>query len=116
MYPIQMRFTFFCLLFVLMSRTAVYAQHDSSAEKGNDSSAADKTLGASYLATDSLVVAEENREQFVADSLAMIWLAPDSLRQNQFIKQQLKTNLADIDSILTVPLKNKGRFKNRPGS
>ena len=62
-------------------------------------------------AVDSAVdsaAAQANREQFVADSLAMIWLRPDSLRENQFLSQLLKNNLADISSLLKMPAKLKG--------
>jgi len=106
-----MRFIVFCLLIILVSHVAAYAQHDSATTKGSDSLISITAQASSKQAPDSAAVAKANREQFIADSLGMLCLSPDSLRENKFLTQMFKNNLADINSLLTVRLKPKGILK-----
>ncbi|HVW95466.1 MAG TPA: DUF4271 domain-containing protein [Mucilaginibacter sp.] len=48
-------------------------------------------------------VAKERREQFVADSMAMKWLVPDSLRENKFLTALMTNPFANLDSLLKIP-------------
>ena len=107
-----MRFIVCCLPFILICNAAVYAQHDSSAEKRVDSSASNNTQANPYVMPDSVAVAEANHEQFVADSLAMMWFKPDPMRENQFLIQIFKNNIANIDSLFDTPLKQKANLKS----
>jgi hypothetical protein len=97
-----MRFTFFCLLFISICCHALYAQQDTTAGiKGS--------VTPPNLQPDS--VAQTNREQFLADSFAMIWLKPDSLRENQFLAQMAKNKLPDIWSLAGIHTKPNGFLK-----
>ncbi len=102
-----MRYTIFCLLFMLMCHTSVYAQHDSSATKQNNNAISDSI----QTVSDSATVAKYNREQFLADSLGMVWLNPDFKQQSEFFKNLLKTKITNIDSVLASPQKQRTNLK-----
>ncbi len=91
-----MRLIIFCLLFIFWC-TTLCAQQDSVQVNTN---AATDTLHRQQTITDPVAVAKENREQFIADSIAMKLLIPDSLRENKFIKAFYKNPFDSIDSIL----------------
>jgi hypothetical protein len=104
-----MRLTFFCLLFVSIGCSAAYAQNDSLSTK-NNSNLNPVTTQRVYISPDS--VAKENREQFIADSLALKFLRPDSARENQFIRKIFKDNLSNNYSFAYIPVKPKGVLKS----
>ncbi len=106
-----MRLTVFCLLFSLISRFGAYAQHDSTAIKGNDSLASAQALADTASVPDSAAMVKSSREQVVADSLAMIWFRPDPMRENQFLIHIFKNNIANIDSLFAAPSKPKANLK-----
>ena len=95
-----MRFTFLCLLFLAFS-TAVLAQQDSLAVKS--------ATGPQYNKhqTDSIDNAIIGHEKFIEDSIAMRYLMPDSLRENQFIIRMLKNGQANLTSFTNAPGKPK---------
>ncbi len=89
-----MRFTFFCLLFICICFATVQAQQDSAIVKKPavvlhlpviDSAKADS-------------ISKAYEMQYAADSLAMIYLAPDSLRENKFISSVHADHLSYIES------------------
>ncbi|MDB4922292.1 DUF4271 domain-containing protein [Mucilaginibacter sp.] len=81
------------------------AQPDTVPAKKDSNLTAAPTRIVSVPVPDTAAMAKEKREQFVADSLAMLWLKPDSLRENQFLKTLNKNPFADINSFLNIPLK-----------
>ena len=89
-----MRFTFFSFLFISILCSAADAQRDSLATKRNDSLSSINTQAAALPWTDSLALAKANREQFIADSMAMLYFRPDSLRVNQFRRNLWKDVLS----------------------
>src|SRR5438874_557044 len=59
---------------------------------------------AAQLLLDSIANAEGNRQQIMADSIAMQYInKPDSLRTNQFLAQILKEHAYTGDNFLTMP-------------
>ena len=93
---IIMRLVVFCILFMLIGFSAAFAQQDSvPANQGTnyrpmhipvvDSARADSAIKA-------------NREQFLADSIAMVTLMPDSARENQFNTGIFKDNFSHLRS------------------
>ncbi|WP_094569389.1 DUF4271 domain-containing protein [Mucilaginibacter xinganensis] len=106
-----MRFIVFCFLLVSVCCLDAIAQTDSvPAKKDSNLKVAHQHLAYLPLA-DTAAIAKEKREQFVADSLAMIWLKPDSLRENQFLKSMDKNPFADFNSFLNVPLKSDRQLR-----
>jgi len=104
-----MRFTFICLLFISTWCSVVYAQHDSVTTKANDSLNPVKIRKAGIPLPDSVVA--ENRQQFIADSLAMLFLKPDSLREDQFKSKLFKDILSNSYSLSYSPVKPKAVVK-----
>jgi hypothetical protein len=86
-----MRIIFFCFLLVSFWGSACYAQHDSLATGQNINAALVQPLIDSLL-RDSITKA--NRQQFMADSIAMFYLMADSLRENQFISKIFEDDLS----------------------
>ncbi len=94
-----MRFTFFCLIFMLMGCLAAHAQTDSTAAKQNP---APQQYVRPRL--DSAALAQLHRQKFVADSILAVqkhiedsidyyFLIPDPHRQDQFLNSVLGTSL-----------------------
>jgi len=103
-----MRLIVFSLLFSFWC-TTLCAQQDSV--QVNTNLTAD-TLHRQQAVTDPAIIAKENREQFIADSIAMKLLIPDSLRENKFIKSFYKNPFDSIDSILNAhPIINQALLK-----
>ena len=93
----KMRFTFFCFLFVAIVRFAVYARQNTATSAGNSNFTLNNTLP-----RDSAALANENRQQFVEDSIAMFYIIPDPLRGNLFISRIWKNNLFNVDALSPV--------------
>jgi hypothetical protein len=104
---IIMRFIIFSFLLVVICCMSVGAQPDSLSVKKDSGLTSGPKQVSSIFTIDPAAIAKEQREQFVADSLAMIWLKPDSLRENQFLKLLSKNPFADINSFLNIPLKSE---------
>ena len=95
-----MRFVVFCFLFLALG-TAVFAQQDSLATKVTGSPQYNKYL------TDSIDNAIIRHQKFLEDSVAMRYLKPDSLREDQFVTALLKTGMADFTSFTNGNSKSK---------
>jgi len=108
----QTRFIVFCLLSILTGSVTAYAQHDSTRINGTDSLNSPGAQTFYKPAPDSATIAQANRERFLVDSFAMITLNPDSLRENKFLTQMLKNNLADFSSF---PAQKKAKGFLRTG-
>jgi hypothetical protein len=102
-----MRFIVLCLLFVSICAVA-NAQPDSLGAIGSKAA----TPHYSKPLTDSIDRAIITRGKLVEDSIAMRYLMPDSLRENQFVIKVLKNNFADINSFLNVKVKSKSVLRN----
>lgn len=89
-----MRFITFCLLFNIIGYCSAHAQTDSLSTKANGNVIVAKP---DSILSDAMI--KTNRQQFMADSVAMRFLIPDPLRENQFINNLLKINLADFYSL-----------------
>ncbi len=100
-----MRLTVFCFLFISVWCSAVYAQHDSLVTKPASSFTNVKPHRLDSLALDS--IAKASRQQFIADSIAMIYLMPDSAREDQFKSKIYKDNLSYLYQLSFEPLKPK---------
>ena len=101
-----MRFTFICLLFVCICCSVVYARQDSITVKGNDSLSSTGIQPINIPTPDS--VAKAAREQFLADSIAMFYLMPDSTQENQYMDGIWKNNIPGI--YFDAPIKSKITF------
>ncbi len=102
-----MRLTFFFLLFISIRSLAVSAGQDTIVPKGNSNLNLNKTR-----VPDSAALAKTNRQQFVADSIAMFYLVPDSSRENQFLSSIWKNNLLELSSQPSTPLLQKSIVKS----
>jgi hypothetical protein len=100
-----MRLTLFCLLFFLSCCFAAGAQPDTVTLKANPN----LNLNKMPLA-DSAALSD--RQQFIADSIAMFYLIPDSSRENQFLSRTWKNNLLDLSSQSSVPVRRKSVAKS----
>ena len=108
-----MRITFFCFLLNLLCCFAIYAQRDTVTSKANDSLNLSKTQTVIAPPPDSAALAKVRRENFIADSIAMIYLMPDSLYKEQFINSIKKNNIFDTGSLSSPALlKQKSRLRN----
>ncbi|WP_428328478.1 DUF4271 domain-containing protein [Mucilaginibacter sp.] len=110
-----MRFVALCFLLVLIGCATAFAQQDSTAVSSSRV-IQPGIKPVSTVAVDSVEIAKESREQFQADSIAMGYLIPDSLRENQFMTQVFKNNIAKINFFINKPLKQryvaKGQLRN----
>jgi hypothetical protein len=97
-----MRFFCFCLLFLSAGCFAVYAQQDTVAPKEN----AIPNLSNTQL-PDSAAIAKTSKENFMADSIARVYLMPDSLAMKEFINTIKSSNIFNTGSISSAPLKQK---------
>ncbi len=109
----KMRFTFFCFLLNLLCCITVYAQRDSVNSKANDSLNLSKTHSVITPLPDSAALAKVKTENFIADSIAMLYIRPDSLHEYQFIDAIKKNNIFNNSSLSSsAPLKQKTRLRN----
>lgn len=104
-----MRFIVFGFLFMMAACSGVYAQQDSlSAVKQNTryntDSVAYRPKHMAFL--DSVALATAKRQQFINDSLATMYIMPDSNRVNQ-LSVMLLSNLYTGHTFLDIPFKSK---------
>jgi len=105
-----MRIVTIALLFFTLLAGKTYAQQNSSAQQGNDTSIS----GSNRLPfLDSVALAMQQREQFISDSLATIFIRPaDPLRRNLLVDTLLKTNLYQgHNNFLDIPHVSKNLLK-----
>jgi hypothetical protein len=120
-----MRLTIFCFLLTLIGYTACFAQQDSAIVKHSDSvkakqkdSAASKHAALSTIQTpliDSLFrdsVKKAGRQQFLSDSIALIYLKVDSTRKREFVNAFFNANLLFGESLSWTRLKQKVVLNN----
>jgi hypothetical protein len=106
-----MRSVAFCFLLMFVFCVAAVARQQDSAAVKKDSAVSVPQTKPVYAqpvytpAPDSAAIAKEKREQFLADSIGMALLKPDSLRANQFLIAMNKNPFDDINSILNLPVK-----------
>ena len=99
-----MRLSICCLLVSCFLCFAVYAQPDSAAAKQDTAgSFARRQRALANADSVAAVIAKQDREQIIADSLGMVLLKPDSLRENKFLAAMHKNPLANIESLLNIP-------------
>jgi hypothetical protein len=106
-----MRIITIALLFFTFLAGNTYAQQDSSALQGNDTAVSGNSNRLPFL--DSVALAMQQREQFVSDSLATIYIRPGNpLRRNQLVDTLLKTNLyKGHNNFLDIPHVSKSLLK-----
>jgi hypothetical protein len=109
---------FICFLFIVFTGcTAAYAQVDT-VNTMPDSVASRPRYKGPMPFLDSVAHATANREQFVSDSLAMLYIeAPDPQRPNLFVDSLLKANAYKGDLYLSLSAKSKviqGYGRTRP--
>jgi hypothetical protein len=102
-----MRFAALSLFFMLMMCAGAYAQQDSSA--GNTQSPADSvSYRPQHMALlDSVAQATALQQKLAADSVAMVFIMPDSARSDQFTALLLKQNLYTGHTFLDIPFTSK---------
>jgi len=100
-----MRLTICCFLITCCLCFAAHAQTDSAAVKRDTTGSFARTQQARINADSvAAVVAKQNREQIIADSLGMILFKPDSLRENKFLAILHANPFADVNSFLSIPV------------
>jgi hypothetical protein len=92
----KMRFTFFCMLFVFALCITGYAQRDSLSIKKSDSSSPTVIQPIKLSAADSVALVKARHEQFLADSIGMLYLIRDSTSKNQYLSKLWKNNIPGI--------------------
>jgi len=85
-----MRHSLFCLLFILICLFTARAQQDSLQAKTNTPAS---ITSARVTPLDSAAAATASREQFIADSIGMSYLKPDSLRKNLFLAKIFENDI-----------------------
>ncbi|MGZ3872577.1 MAG: DUF4271 domain-containing protein [Mucilaginibacter sp.] len=102
-----MRLTVFCFLLIWCCCNALYASQDSVPLKRDSSLTQARPRRLYRPVADSAALAQEARNRFLTDSVAMVWLKPDPQRENQFLKMLHKTEnpLTDIQSLLKITSK-----------
>jgi hypothetical protein len=109
---------FICFLFIVVTGcTAAYAQVDTVNTMPDSVTSRPRHKGPLPF-LDSVAHATANKEQFVSDSLAIIYIAaPNSQRPNLFVDSLLKANAYKGDLYLSLSAKSKviqGYGHNRP--
>jgi hypothetical protein len=99
-----MRFTFFCFLIITAFCCTVYAGRDTTVKNARATVIRPVVINK----RDSASIAAENRGQFIADSLAMIFLKPDPAREDQFLTKLLKTDVLSLNALAHLSTKSKG--------
>ncbi len=107
-----MRFIAFSIVFFMMVSLKIYAQHDTTSLKSNDTSAITNTQNGRLPFLDSVAQAMQQHEQFVEDSLASMYIRPaDPLRHDQLVDTILKKYLYNGSSYLDIHSKSKSILK-----
>jgi len=104
-----MRFTVVCFLFLLIGLPGAYActfqQQDTLATRSYH---ADTPKVHPHMALlDSVALATVQRQQFVGDSLATMFIMPDPNRPDQFAEYLIKNGLYKGNNFLDIPFKPK---------
>jgi Domain of unknown function (DUF4271) len=105
-----MRFIALCLLFLLSGFSGVYARQDSVAGRPQyhaDTNAAQQPHMA-FL--DSVALATTQRQQFVTDSLATMYIMPDPNRPNLLTAYIMKNELYTGHTFLDIPFVSKRKL------
>jgi len=87
-----MRGSIICFLIISSVGFTAHAQHDSLPAKANSPASA-YARQAAVPPVDSAAVARAKREQFIADSIGMAFLKPDSLRKNLFLAKIFQNDI-----------------------
>lgn len=98
-----MRVTLFCLLVLSGYAHGAIVQQDSLSHLPLQRQ---NTFAARFAGPpDSATIAAQNRGQFIADSIAMIYLKPDPARPDQFLKELLKGDILSLDALAHLSAK-----------
>jgi hypothetical protein len=108
----MIRAAFFCFLIILAGCFACYARQDTALSKGSSSRNPSSTQRISIPTLDSVELAQANRQKFLEDSVAMFYLVPDSLREDQFVASILKSKLPDFYQLSSPSSKLKSNVKS----
>lgn len=108
----HMRIVTIALLFFTLLAGNTYAQQDSTAQQGNDTSISGSNANRLPF-LDSVALAMQQRDQFVSDSLASVYIRPGNpLRRNLLVDTLLKTNLyKGSNNFLDIPHESKNLLK-----
>ena len=105
-----MRIITVALLFFTLLAGKTYAQQDSSTQQGNDTALKSTRGHLPFL--DSVAQALQERENFVSDSLATIYIRPaDPLRHNQLVDSLVKKYPYTGHNFLDIPRASKSSLK-----
>src|SRR5687767_6584178 len=108
MFLTQMRFIAFCFWAIVFSCTAGYAQQDTTLYNRYN-----VVRPGPMTVLDSVVAAEQAREKFVADSIAMQYIkAPDAAIRQQYVERVLKENIYTGFMFLDIPSKSKSTVRD----
>ena len=97
-----MRFVVFCLLFFSAWCCAAFVQPDSSAANNKKTHAQPVVQPGYEPLTDSVVKIMTNKQQRLADSIALFYLKPDPKREDQYITSVMHNNLSRFNSVAPV--------------
>lgn len=103
-----MRFTLCCFLFITAFCRSVYAEQDTTIKNTTNHFRPAGATRAGVYKPDSAIIAAQDREQFIADSIAMIYFRPNPLREDQFLTQLLKTDVLSLNALAHLSKKPKG--------
>ncbi len=92
-----MRLIFFCFLITTTFCYAAYAAQDTTAA----------AVQSFRYRPDSASIANQNRQQFIADSIAMVFLKPNAGREDQFLSQLLKEDVFSVYALAHISNKSK---------
>ena len=111
--------SFYCiLLYLFISCSVIAARRDSIPVKQPAQPAVGQADPEYIPFVDSVALAKANRRQFMTDSVVMLYLRPDSLRQDQFTSSILKDKLTGLTfaplKIKEVLFKGKERNSRDP--
>ena len=102
-----MRLTALVILFITLLAGTTHAQQDSSARQNYDPATLQNNQPRLPF-LDSVAQAIQQRDQFVSDSLATMYVRPaDPLRRNQLVDTLLKNNLYTGHTFLDIPRVSK---------
>ncbi|WP_214072158.1 DUF4271 domain-containing protein [Mucilaginibacter sp. dw_454] len=105
-----MRFAAFCILFLIAGAFAGYAQQDTSVQT-NPVISTPQQGGVQVL--DSVIMATANRQKFLEDSLAFLYIKyPDSTTYSQGSAQFVKDSLYHGNGFLDIPYRSKNSLRS----
>jgi hypothetical protein len=107
-----MRLIAIAFLFFTLLAGKTYAQQDSSSLKNRDSSLLNNNQNSHLPFLDSVAQAIQLRQQFIADSIASMYIRPaDPLRHNQLIDSLFKKHLYKGHNFLDIPSTSKSMLR-----